>query len=374
MPFFARPDLSNEQFKQLSGSTLTLSGQTQIINPSGLTISDGSGSTIVINAKGASIGNVLTFDGTEISLQLPSSGASTGIYTNASPTTCTVGGLSANTQITGCTIGKILEMILVPTINPSIIAPFNSLSISPSTTLYEVGASISITGTSLFNRGCITPQYCGTCCYRSGLPTAHVFSPFGLTEVTAYTASISTGVTFVQTIGLGGNVLSARVAYSSGETAALNSSGSTYLPALTAGTTGYVPINITGIYPYFYGTFASSGASAGGNRPAATAALITGGTKVVAQSVNTICINFGSTSDDYIWFATPTGSTSKTKWFVDALNNGNIGGAVTPGGNLFPALNIVTGVTTTCWSGQAYKLYISNYQTAATSIMELRNT
>ena len=35
MPFFARPDLSNEQFKQLSGSTLTLSGTTQIANPVG---------------------------------------------------------------------------------------------------------------------------------------------------------------------------------------------------------------------------------------------------------------------------------------------------------------------------------------------------
>ena len=54
MTFFARPNLDDIQFKQLTGSTLTLSGQTRIIETNGLTLSDGAGSNIVITAKNAS--------------------------------------------------------------------------------------------------------------------------------------------------------------------------------------------------------------------------------------------------------------------------------------------------------------------------------
>ena len=45
MPFFARPNLTDEQFKQLKGDNeiLTLSGQTRIATTSGLTLSDGAG-------------------------------------------------------------------------------------------------------------------------------------------------------------------------------------------------------------------------------------------------------------------------------------------------------------------------------------------
>ena len=131
MGFFARPNLDNIQFKQLSGTTLTLSGQTKILNLNGLSIANGSGNTIIINAKGAVDGNVMTYNaGTnEISLSLPSSGASTGIYICASPTTCTVGGLPAGSPISGCTIAKILEKILVPTINPTVTPPAFTYSI-----------------------------------------------------------------------------------------------------------------------------------------------------------------------------------------------------------------------------------------------------
>jgi hypothetical protein len=94
---------------------------------------------------------------------------------------------------------------------------------------------------------------------------------------------------------------------------------------------------------------------------------------VVASSTGTISITFSATSDDYLWFAIPQTSTSKTKWYVDALNNGNIGGAVTPAGNLFPAESVVS-VTTVLWAGINYKVYISNYQTATTGAMEMRNS
>jgi hypothetical protein len=62
-------------------------------------------------------------------------------------------------------------------------------------------------------------------------------------------------------------------------------------------------------------------------------------------------------------------------WFVNLLNNGAIGGPVTPGGNLFPAFDTASiDSPTVLWSGVSYKIYVSNYQTAIAALMELRNS
>ena len=376
MTFFARPNLEDIQFLQRSGSTLTLSGQTKIVNTNGLAIADGSGHTIQISAKGAAVGRVLTYDGTEIKFSPPTSGASTGIYTCASPTTCTVGGLSANTPISGCTIGYILEKILVPTLNPTVNSPAFTYSIIPSNgTACEVGSSVSITGCLVFNRGCISPQYFGTCCFRSGLPTVHKYIDIAGTVYNCACTALSGSYAMPSlTINPGNNTTYGSVCYSAGPTDVRNSANVSICPFLPAGVTASASQVICGLYPYFYGKVASGGAPAGSNRPTATCALVIGGTKVVADSTGTISINFNSTPDDYIWFATPYASTTKTCWYVDALNNAGIGGAVSPGGNLFPNNTPVSPVSTILWGGQCYKVYISNYQTSSTSIMQLRNS
>jgi hypothetical protein len=376
MPFFARPNLDNTQFKQVTNSTLTLSGQTRIINTSGLTIADGSGNTIQISAKDAAIGRVLTFDGTEIKFSPPSSGASTGIYTGLSPSTCTVGGMPAGTLISGVCITNILQCILVPTLNPTVNPPSFSYSILPvNGTCCEVGSSVSITGFLTFNRGCISPQYCSTCCFRSGLPTIHKYTDIAGTTCCCVCTALSGSFAMPSlSINLGSNTTYGSVCYGAGPTNVFNSAGTCICAALVVGVTSTASQVICGLYPYFYGKVASGGCPAGVNRPTATCALVIGGTKVVADSIGTISINFNSTADDYIWFATPYASTTKTVWFVDALNNGSICGAVSPGGNLFPNNTPVSPVATVCWSGQCYKVYISNYQTASTSIMQLRNS
>jgi len=117
MPFFARPNLTDEQFKQLNGvdNILTLSGQTRIATTSGLTLTDGAGGYIPIIATGGTNYDVLTYCNGQITL-LPQSGGGSGVYSGASPTTCTVGGLVAGTAIAGCSISTILEEILVPAI------------------------------------------------------------------------------------------------------------------------------------------------------------------------------------------------------------------------------------------------------------------
>ncbi len=132
--------------------------------------------------------------------------------------------------------------------------------------------------------------------------------------------------------------------------------------------------NVISIYPYFYGKVASGGGSAGANRPTSNQSLINSGNKVVADSNGTITVTYNSTSDDYIWFAIPMSSTTKTKWYVDALNNGNIGGAVSSGGNLFPTSDLIQiNSPTSLWSNIYYKVFIANYQSAVGTI-QFRNS
>jgi hypothetical protein len=115
MSFFSRPNIDDIQFKQLSGSTLTLSGQTRIATSSGLTLIGTSGYIPIDVTSGNTNYNVLTYCNGLITL-LPQSGGGSGVYSGASPTTCTVGGLCSGSPIVGCSISTILEKILVPPI------------------------------------------------------------------------------------------------------------------------------------------------------------------------------------------------------------------------------------------------------------------
>ena len=118
---------------------------------------------------------------------------------------------------------------------------------------------------------------------------------------------------------------------------------------------------VTSIYPFFYGVSVSA--------PTPNQALINSGTKVVSSSNGTISVTFGA-SLQYLWFAIPQTSTDKTKWFVDALNNGNIG----TGSDLFNN-DTITPINspTALWSGINYRIYISNYATTTSGVMQLQN-
>jgi hypothetical protein len=369
MTFFSRPNLSEEQFKQLNGTTLTLSGLTQINSVTGFSISDGTNYVPIIVTGGTNL-DVLTYIGGQIILSAPTSSGNTGIYLCASPTTCTVGGLPAGSPISGCTISKILEEILVPTVNPTLTAPSSTFNISLSNP-YEVGCIVSVVGCTCLNVGNINPQYSSASSCRSCGAISHNYVDFNAGTCSCFGSNCScTRSLPAYTVVAGIRTAYGSVSYCAG-VQPKNSAGANYSTPLASGTTTPVPLIICGLYPYFYGIVASGGAPAGSNRPAATAALITGGTKCVCNSSGTIYINFNSTSDDYIWFAIPSASPIKTCWYVNALNNGAIGGVVSAGGNLFSALASVNPVTTACWAGQTYNVYISNYQTAANTLMTL---
>jgi hypothetical protein len=259
MAFFARPNLDDTQFKQLSGSTLTLSGDTQIAKLDGLSILTSGSTYVPIIVTGATDYKVLTYLSGKITLQ-PVAGGGSGIYSGATPSTCTVGGLSAGTTIYGCSISCILEEILVPTLNPTLTLPSNTFIIIPSTSPLEIGTSISLSGCSTFDRGCICPQYTSLSDKRSGCACSYDYNStfFGTTGVTSSLPSnlINFGA---YNIAVGDNTVSGSVTYLSGTTVK-NSAGGTYLSGLTSGNTITCSIiytaitrTISGIYPYYWG-------------------------------------------------------------------------------------------------------------------------
>ena len=394
MAFFARPDLSNEQFKQLVGSELTLSGQTQIITTTGLTLSDGTGGNIVITAEGAQtrVGDVLTFDGNKIALCPAGGGGGDPTYfsppykPNASVNLC---GIPNGYLLSGKTLSCIIETMLVPTLNPALVAPSSIFTISSLSSSYEVGCVVNAVGCTMFNRGSISPVYCGGPSVRSGLPAAHNYVDFNGVTCSCLGTSLNCSYPMPPyTVVAGVRYAYGSVSFSAGAQPKDSSGGNGNPPMtpLAAGTTPIPPnaCAICGIYPYFYGKIASGGAPAGSNRPTPTticsciiALDLSKATGYIPfDSTGTITINWNSTPDDYIWFATPNNPLPKTKWAdtVVVVNNGNIGGAVSAGGNLFPALCNVNSISTVCWAGQTYSVYISNYQTKAINPIALTNS
>ncbi len=121
-------------------------------------------------------------------------------------------------------------------------------------------------------------------------------------------------------------------------------------------------VSYGGIYPYFFGVSNVA--------PTADQSLINSGTKVVADSSGTITVSFGA-SAQYLWFAIPVTSTSKTSWFVTELNSGPIGGLT----NLFGTEQVVEiDSPTALWNNIDYKFYLGNYQTTTGSdVYQLRN-
>lgn len=121
---------------------------------------------------------------------------------------------------------------------------------------------------------------------------------------------------------------------------------------------------ITAILPVFYWVVSWW------SKPTKDQILIDSWSKMVIPSNGTIILSFNSWPTDWLWFAIPNTSTSKTKWFVDVLNNGFIGW----GANLFDSENIVNiDSPNLFWSNEDYKIYVSNRQSWIVVPMQLLN-
>jgi hypothetical protein len=308
-----------------------------------------------------------------------------------------VGGIPAGTTVTdlyGDTFIDLFNELLFPTVQPTYTIPTISIG-GVSNSIAEVGStiSLSLTATGVKNDAGVFTQLqllrdnsvIFTSSILSVAPTTNVPNQFGYAnpnnpnqiytivptpylEVFTLPAPLNSN-TFTTT------VYNSRGSYDAGLPKQGNKgSVDSRLPlvrnvnAPQAGSTSYnsVTYTYTNIYPYFWGVSSTQ------PTPSGIAALISSGaaTKELSSAASTIIINFNASSPKYLWFATFSNYPAKTKWFVDALNSGSIGGFT----NLFQS-PVTTSINSPSgyWSGINFGIYISNYQTTMNSI-QLRNS
>jgi len=313
--FFTRPDLDDRQFKQISGSTLTMSGETNFVGTlksKGIEIDASTGSS--------SIGDVLTWDGSKITLS-PSSGGGSDIYTGASPTVLSspVGGMQNNVVLTGRTISSILEEILIETLNPSVINPSHTLTENTANT-QEVGTTVNFNLCSTFSQGSITPQYDsgGNCIApsiaRSGPANTYCYTGAGGLSCSVASALGSNSIPVSHLLTSGSNTFSSCVFYDTNGIVAYDSSGAVFAGALPAGNTSVKNVTLTGQYYRFYGASATSPANS-----AEVRALPVG--EFQTSSINTFCLNTGAVQTKFV-VALPPGRTINE--VIDLETNANI--------------------------------------------------
>src|ERR1035437_5000056 len=247
MSFFARPDLSDIQFRQLTGSTLTMSGNTDftgVLKSKGIEIDATSGIT-------TSSGDALVFNGIKIVLT-PISGGSGGMYYGNTPASITLGGISSGTTLTGKTLSKIIEELLVPELYPILIAPSYTFSIPLLSNPYEVGCQLTtLSFCSTYNKGSISPSY-GTNGFRSGNVTCYTYLDFYSSGYTCTTSALNNLYSIPTFRVLAGN----RNAYGCVTTLTgqqpSGSTGTPYCAPYGACTKVSSAVSICGLYPYFY--------------------------------------------------------------------------------------------------------------------------
>jgi hypothetical protein len=141
-----------------------------------------------------------------------------------------------------------MDMLLYPELFPTLSNPSSTFTISPSG-LKEIGevlATISVS--SAFARGSISPAY-GTSGYRSGLPNQYVYTGPDLSS--EYSTSLTNNKTISSyTVLSGAQSWTGRVAYDAGEQP-LSSKGNNYSTPLSAGNTSIITRTITGVLPIF---------------------------------------------------------------------------------------------------------------------------
>ena len=126
--------------------------------------------------------------------------------------------------------------------------------------------------------------------------------------------------------------------------------------------------SLISVYPIFKGKYSSGNLTL--PRPVASDIDITTNlNRSVVQSSGDLTVSIGSAPDDYDWVAIPTASSLMTNWLITSFNLGSIGGAVSPGGNLFPAPDTANlSSPNGYWATIPYRVYITNYPSAIASI------
>jgi hypothetical protein len=259
---------------------------------------------------------------------------------------------------------QVLDDILFPTILASVgSAKSITLGVSGASGVLEIGSSIARTLTATFGRGTILN---GTGSTNSnplvGDATGFTFTGTGISS----TAQPGNALAFTTAVVSGSNNWAVTAAHAAGTGDYFDNKGvsGTNLAASRASGTATDSTSaptITGVHP-FYHFRSSSPISA-----AAMVAAIQNGTatKIIADSTGTLTIPYAP-SAQYLAIAYPSTSTTKTRYFVTALDNGAITVVFAPVATL--------SVTTALWT-QSYKIHTSaGALTNSAANIELRNS
>lgn len=299
--------------------------------------------------------NVLLDDGDTIPLTSIESATTSPITADLE-----VGGIADQQVIpTGTNLQEFATLLLSKTYYPILTAPTFALSNNAGTR--EIGSSSAFTLTFTYNDGDILGKTVGGIWQpstsqggRSGSAISYTIN--GTTQA-GNTLSVS------PVLLVGGNTLNATVTYGIG-IQPLDSKGINYDAPYPAGTSPTRSTTVQGIYPYFWYKSASPITSAGMQAAIANGAA----TKVIASSTGTITIDFDATGE-YLAFAYPSTSTTKTIWYVTALSNGTIPGGVFGGATTLPCNS-----STSLWSNVSYKIHVTAGLITESEPMQLRNS
>ena len=333
MAFSTKIQIINAKVEQQSGGTLTLSGDTTVADSGSLKYF--SHPTFVADEE---IVDKKYVDDNVVS-------GST--YNLDSPSTVDVGGLTAGSILTGLTSNEILEDILVPFLEPT----FSSFSANQTQTV-EIGTTIS--GTRNFS-------WAFTDAGNVQDNTLDIYDVTAASPILSNTGTTSpangVGVTSITFDQYGDTQIWRGQA---DDTQALEFISSNY--------------TVTGYFPYYWGVVTRPGA-AGDNRPTISSDFVLSGSSNLASSDGTVSIVFGAGASDHIWVAIPDDADLKGTWWASDFDNGDIFGAATTGPsdlgpNRFPTPEL-QGVTNGTWgdsSPATFKVYLSNWQGAATTV------
>lgn len=269
------------------------------------------------------------------------------------------------------TVSQALDTILFPTVPPSISTPKSAtLTVSGATEVQEVGSSVARTLTATFNRGLITNGDGSLGPILVGAASTFTYTGTGIASFSSAPISSLGSVAVV----LGSNQWGVSVSHGAGSgpyydnknNASTLLNGSRLSGTVTASTSAF-----TGVYPWYHlkspvsftaAQFAAAIGAGNATNIHASAVL----TKVIASASGTISIPY-NVSGQFVGAAYEAGLTTKTIYYVTALDNG----AITA---VFNAVETQNNVTTALWT-RNYKMHISkNALTNSNPTLELRNS
>ena len=252
-------------------------------------------------------------------------------------------------------------------LDANIVNPTFTFNRNNSTTLFEIGSTLVQQFTGTYNPGGIYGKMINGTWKTNADPANKQADRAGALQSMTLDGETFNPSANPQTknsskiITLGNNVFNGSANFLAGTARPKRSDDSEYGTVYTTPLTLSSSISVTGLIPYFYGIINDNQTIDDINLSTLT--------KVVASSTGNISIPYSGVVGKKLVILIPSVSNVKTKWFVDALNNGNIGNT----GDLFPS--VITrnyDSPNSLWTNQSFRVYVST-TTSLDNTIQLQN-